>query len=66
LKATFNKSRIIEILHSITRIEVDSGNDVTFYFNGKDEPFSYLEFEKDSFTRDLLELITEKLQGNNE
>lgn len=55
---------IINTLHSITKLDIVDGELDTFIDN-KNEPFGIGEFELDSFTRELLELIEFHMMKDN-
>ena len=50
-------SKIVEILHSIKDVKIEDDGDVVVYFNDSEEGFVVREFNRNSFTRELIELI---------
>lgn len=65
-KPQLSPEDIVKILHSFTKITVDIPcDDIECYFDDCTVPMVSREFLKDSFTRDLIELIGWHLLGPN-
>lgn len=54
---------IIQVLHSITEVKLNSDGEVDAWFDGEADASGKREFEYGSFTRELLELIEEHLSN---
>ena len=57
---------MVEILHSLKKIIVNSDDPIEFVFEGEDTPCAKTSFEYGSFTRKILEIIDDSISDSDE